>query len=269
MLSQIAANLQPKPTLTELIEIAKIHSLCSESCDAQAPYRAPHHSASLQSIIGGGPNLTPGEITLAHHGILFLDELPEFNRQVIESLRQPLESHQIVIARADQKFIYPANFQLIATANPCPCGYFGTNIKTCKCPLHIVQKYQNKISGPLLDRIDLHLNMQCEMQSVSLFSTTTSNKEHETAKHAIMSARDHQIAQNSKLNSQLSSAEIANSPIADYAQQALNTAANRLQLSARSYFSTLKIARTIADLDHSELILTQHISEALYYRKAA
>lgn len=267
MLSQIAANLQPSPTLEEQIEIAKAFSLCNLEYHGQAPYRSPHHSASLQALIGGGPNLLPGEIALANHGILFLDELPEFNRQSIEALRQPLESHSINITRADQKFTYPADFQLIATANPCPCGYYRSNIKECTCTCNSIQKYQNKISGPLLDRIDLYLNIVPESQSVFVKTTTTSNQEHETAKCAIAKARLTQYHRSQKLNARLSSAEISNMPIAPAARNALELASARLQLSARKYFSVLKVARTIADLAAEDIITPQCITEALYYQK--
>ena len=189
LLAKIAANLQPHPSIDELIEIAKIHSLVNQSYIGAAPFRAPHHSASLQSLIGGGQNLLPGEITLAHRGILYLDELPEFNRSAIEALRQPLEDHQISLSRVEQNFIYPCDFQLIATKNPCPCGYFGSSQKACTCTLAEVAKYQHKTSGPLLDRIDLHLNIQAVRQSDLLFSTTIGTSEHDTAKINIQAAR--------------------------------------------------------------------------------
>ena len=269
MLASTAPSLLPPLSQTEITELTKIQSLISASTAPQTnrPFRAPHHSASRPSIIGGADGL-PGEITLSHLGVLFLDELPEYNRDVLESLRQPLENKAITLNHAHQKIKYPANFMLIATMNPCPCGNKYLPDKICTCTPNIIANYRRKLSGPLLDRIDLHIQVPRTDTSILLKNTTSGTREHQTAKKLIQSALNTQINRCGKYNSDLSSAEtIEYCTLTDEAKEYYNTTAKRYKLSARSYFKILKVARTIADLDQSETVTQTHLAEAFQYRQ--
>lgn len=284
MLARTAMNLLPPPTPVEQIEITKLHSLShsNDSIMATRPFRAPHHTASPASIIGGGPQISPGEISLAHGGILFLDEFPEFPRNVIEALRQPLEDNFISIARANRRAVYPANFTLIATMNPCPCGHLGDKTQECLCTPHQIQSYRNRLSGPILDRIDLiiHVSRVTNSDLVSnlpqknvVNNTTTDTTplpEHQTAQKIINNAIKHQFSryhQPGFFNSSLTSKDINNFiQLENDAKNLLEAALTKLNLSARSYYKTLKVAQTIADLDNSPKVRTEHISEALAFR---
>lgn len=266
ILAKTAANLQTTPSEQELLEINKIYSLINQEM-TQRPFRSPHHSASTTAIIGGGNQLAPGEISLAHKGILFLDEMPEYTRNTIEALRQPIEEHCINISRAEYNFCFPADFQLIAAMNPCPCGYYGSSKETCRCGMHQIVNYRNKMSGPILDRFDMLLQVPNANQSVLFKNTTIGKSEHETAKNLIKIAREHQILSRQNYNSRLRSHQIVSLlKLDNSAHQILDIAANRYRMSARSYFSTIKVAQTIADLEQSNIILSAHITEALHYR---
>ncbi len=274
MLARTAQSLLPEMSLQECIEVTKLHSISQPITHviSRRPFRAPHHSASYSAIIGGGPNLSPGEITLAHRGILFMDELPEFRRDIIEALRQPLEERKIALSRANNKIIYPADIMLIAAMNPCPCGYYGSPNRKCNCNLHQVMNYRKKLSGPLLDRIDMTIPVSRPNKSVLLKNTTISTHEHANAKIQITRARKRQFERYkyiTKHNASLSSTEIVKYiKLSNPAKHYLDSAAEKYNLSARAYFKTIKVARTIADLDEEnhEILSKAHILEALLYR---
>lgn len=268
MLAKAFIGILPSLTQEQSLEVTHVHSLASkdyEQIHTEPPLRTPHHTASDVAIIGGGHRLRPGEISLAHHGVLFLDEFPEFQRRAIESLRQPLEDGAITIARADHSATFPANFILIATSNPCPCGYLNSS-KACICTATQVQRYQKKLSGPIMDRIDMHVSVgQVDPESLL---TKNLKKLTPEIKDSVASARQKQRArQSGKLNSNLSNSQLKKHAMpSQEATTLLNEAAKQLDISARSYMRTLKLARTIADLDNSPQIRTQHIAEALQYR---
>ena len=269
MLASTIPNLLPPPTDKEIFELTKLHSLVSditEPCTIR-PFRAPHHSSSRTSLIGGADGL-PGEITLAHLGVLYLDEFPEFHRDFLESLRQPMESHQITLTTVHQKIRYPADFMLVATMNPCPCGFLGSGEQICSCTPGALMNYRRKLSGPLLDRIDLQIKVPRQSTTVLVKNATSSTHEHETAKNLIQKALNTQFNRCGKFNAALSSVETINySRLDEPTQQFLDNAARTLSLSARAYFKTLKVARTIADLESSETVQKSHLAEALQYRQ--
>ena len=274
MLAKAAANLLPDLTPSEMIEITKIYSIAGLTTDeiiSSRPFRNPHHSASSISIIGGGATATPGEISLAHKGVLFLDEIPEFSRSVLESLRQPLEDKEISISRANKKSTYPADFMLIATMNPCPCGYLGDPTHECKCTEVQIQNYQKKLSGPLFDRIDMNITAEKVENHDLLTKITTKNHEHSVVKNNITEAIKRQKARYQKdgiYNSSLSSFRVSEEiKLEPSAKELLKNASEKLNLSARSYFKTIKVARTIADLEGSDIIKQNHLAEALTYRR--
>ena len=272
LLAKAAMNLLPDITPEEQIAITKIHSLAHLTDDIvyTRPFRAPHHTASSTSIIGGGANALPGEISLAHHGVLFLDELPEFPRSVLEALRQPLEDKHITISRTNQKATYPADFMLIATMNPCPCGYAGDPTHECTCTLQEIQKYHKKLSGPLFDRIDLCVNVSKVDNSELLKSPSTTNSQHNDVKNTIKRASQRQYTRygkNNFYNSSLSSYQVTKLlPLKPPVEQFLFEASKKLDLSARGYFKVIKVARTIADLEDSKDLEKQHLAEALTFR---
>lgn len=272
MLAKAALNLLPDLSKNELLEVSKIHGLV-EDIDVghlKRPLRAPHHTASKTSIIGGGPRALPGEISLAHMGILFLDEIPEYQKSTLESLRQPLEDKKVAISRAKYRSTYPADFMLVATMNPCPCGFYGDPTKQCTCTASQIINYQRKISGPLLDRIDMVVNVSRISNQNLLNKRCKNNNENIKAKEQIKSSL---ILQQKRYNSCIkynSSANISDVKtlfnIEDTAKKLLDNATLKLDISARSYLKILKVARTIADLDNSVAIQMSHISEALQYR---
>lgn len=274
MLAKALPSLLPPLTSEEQLEVTKIHSLAGASIDnviTSRPFRAPHHTSSQVSIIGGGTKPRPGEISLAHLGVLFLDEIPEYPRSVLETLRQPLEDKVISVTRANGRAIYPANFMLVATMNPCPCGYYGDSAHECSCSTNQILAYQKKLSGPLLDRLDLIVSVSRVSNDRLLAKEAVSNLQHLTSQNAIIEAKKSQknrYNSSKKYNSSLSSAEIKKFiPLTADVSQLLTIAANKLNLSPRSYFKLIKVARTIADLEGSETILTSHLSEALQYRQ--
>lgn len=268
MLAKAFTGILPPLTNRQSIESTHIHSLSGIDFNqivSNAPLRSPHHTASDVAIIGGGHNLRPGEISLAHNGVLFLDEFPEFSRQTIEALRQPLEDGVITIARAQQSAQLPARFMLIATSNPCPCGYLFSE-KPCTCTPLQIQKYQKKLSGPILDRIDIHVTVG--MVDHQHLLKTNSEPQNPVLQKTVTLARNQQRKrQKEKLNSHLSNKDlkkIAN--LTNAAESLLNRAAASLELSPRSYIRTLKVSRTVADIDGSVDIQESHIAEALQYR---
>lgn len=266
LLASRLAGILPPLNLDENLEVARIYSVANLAHPfGTRPFRAPHHTASAIALVGGGSQPKPGEITLAHLGVLFLDELPEFERKVLEVLRQPLESKQIVISRASRQMTFPANFQLIAAMNPCPCGYAFHQDQRCQCSALSIQRYQNRISGPLLDRIDLHIDVP-PLPAEELQSTTVP-EDSVTVRARVIKAYAQQIARQGMSNSALSPQALSQYAILDTkAEQILLLAQQRLNLSARGYHRVLRVARTIADLSSSEIIESAHITEALSYR---
>lgn len=274
LLAKASANLLPDLSTDEVVELTKIYSIAGLSMDQvinERPFRNPHHTASPASIIGGGKLADPGEISLAHKGILFLDEIPEFPRSVLEALRQPLEDKSISISRTNRKSIYPADFMLIATMNPCPCGYLGDPRHECKCTELQIQAYQKKLSGPLFDRIDMNVTVE-KVENVDLLkSVSNKSDEHDVVKNNITEALLRQKARYGRggiYNSSLSSFQVSNKlRMEPEATRLLADASERLNLSARAYFKTIKVAQTIADLDGADTIASKHLAEALIYRK--
>lgn len=268
MLAQAFASLLPPLSLKEAIEVTKIYSaaglLTAKPLTAR-PFRSPHHNASLTAITGGGSNPRPGEVTLAHHGILFLDELPEFRRDALESLRQPLESRIITIARAKKHLTLPANFILIAAMNPCPCGYKDDEEKECRCTANEINRYEKKISGPLLDRIDIQINVpRIKIQDIK---TKHANNRDQEYKKQVIASRSRQLARQGKLNSELSSKECHQFiPLTKEAELMMEKIFNQNLITARGYYRTLKLARTIADLEELEKVEARHLGEAFAYR---
>lgn len=267
LLARASISLLPPLSPTDRISVTKLHELSEPShVIMRPPFRAPHHTASPASIIGGGPKVLPGEISLAHLGILFLDELPEFPKNVLEALRQPLEDHFVTVSRAHQKLTYPAGFMLIAAMNPCPCGYLGDRVHPCTCSNNQIDRYRRKLSGPLLDRIDLYLSVDRVDPKTLLKKPTSSRPEQPAYQAAVQAAIDRQIARGPR-NSELTLSQIKDlCKIAPAAQTLLDTAAEKLALSARSYLRTLRVAQTIADLENSPEIREPHLSEALSFR---
>jgi magnesium chelatase family protein len=275
MLAKRLPSILPPLSLHEALETTKIHSVAGKlgkksSLISTRPYRAPHHTISDVALVGGGGIPQPGEISLAHNGVLFLDELPEFKRTVLEVMRQPLEERKVAISRAKVSVEFPANFMLIASMNPCPCGYYNHPEKECVCAPGVVQRYLNKISGPLLDRIDLHV----EVTPVS-FDQMTANRKTESSgeiRERVIRAREIQtkrfesasgIYSNAMMNSQMTKDICV---ISDAGKVLLKNAMEKLGLSARAYDRILKVSRTIADLASSEEIKIEHLAEAIQYR---
>lgn len=271
MLARALTRLLPWPTYNELFEITKIHSISGDSDNIilERPFRSPHHTASHVAIIGGGSKAMPGEVSLAHHGVLFLDEIPEYPRQTLEALRQPLEDREVHISRAANRVTYPADFMLVATKNPCPCGYFGDPSHECSCSQQQILNYQKRISGPLMDRIDMVVSVSRVPQK-QLLSATTEEPEEDKLRRQIQAARDIQDKRNKgKTNSALSNKLInQRAKLTPAAKMLLSTATDKLNLSARSYFKIARVARTIADLNGSEEVTEKEISEALQYRSS-
>jgi magnesium chelatase family protein len=275
MIANCIPGILPSMSLQEALETTKIHSVAGKTDARHAllserPFRSPHHSISSVALIGGGSKPQPGELSLAHNGVLFLDELPEFQRSVLEVLRQPLEERRIRIARANYAIDYPAGIMLVASMNPCPCGYYNHPDKACVCTPGQIQKYLNRVSGPLMDRIDLHI----EIAPVSYDKLSDQHKAESssTIRDRIVAAREKQDQRFGKqgetfCNARMSSREIRQHAILDSnSQQLLKTAMERLNLSARAYDRILKVARTIADLEASEKVQVQHIAESIQYR---
>ena len=274
MLARRIPTILPDMTIDEVLEVTKIYSIVGLTSKetpliSNRPFRSPHHTVTTVSLVGGGKNPKPGEISLAHNGVLFLDELPEFNRNSLEVLRGPLEDRKITISRLNSTIIYPCNFMFIASMNPCPCGYFGSKEKECKCKPEQIRKYINKISGPLLDRIDIHI----EVAGIK-FSKLQSNKKVENSKeikNRVNKARKIQIERYKEYNI-YSNAELTPKLIEKFCKLnnaskiILEKAFKKLGLSPRAYGRILKVARTIADLESQTEISQKHLVEAIQYR---
>ena len=250
----------------DALEVASTYSVADSDYDyGTRPFRQVHHTISAVALVGGGSRPKPGEITLANKGVLFLDELPEFERSVLEVLRQPLEAKQITISRANSQLTFPANFQLVAAMNPCPCGYDGDGSGRCRCRPEQIKRYQDKLSGPLLDRIDLHITVPAlpiaDLQNAQAGETS------EQVRTRVSAAHKRQLIRQKKVNNELSPSEIDTYiQLGEGEQQLLQLAQQRLNLSARGYHRVLRVARTIADLSDSADITSAHVSEALSYR---
>ncbi|MBQ6154710.1 ATP-binding protein, partial [bacterium] len=277
-------SILPPLTREEALEITTIYSICGlldqQGLIKTRPCRSPHHTISAVGLAGGGSKLLPGEISLAHHGVLFLDELGEFRRDALEILRQPLETGQISIARATGHVIYPAEVTLVAATNPCPCGYLGSKKRACICSQAEIERYRHKLSGPILDRLDMQIFVPevevSELTAKREITTARQQKETSAAVRArVVRARARQRARWQALglqtNQQLSSYQVRQQlQMEKGAQELLTKAMERWQLSARSYFKLIKVARTIADLEEEEkpIIEAKHVAEALTYRQS-
>jgi magnesium chelatase family protein len=269
LLASRLPGILPELTEEEAMEAAAVISISGQTVDAgswrRRPFRAPHHTASAVALVGGGSNPRPGEISLAHHGVLFLDELPEFDRRVLEVLREPLESGRIMISRAARQAEYPARFQMVAAMNPCPCAWLGDPSGRCHCTSDQIQRYRNRISGPLLDRIDMHL----EVPRVSFDEINGPKGEaSRMVRERVTRTRQIQLHRNDTLNSQLTHEQFDDLCALKKADRLLlQQAIEKLQLSARAHHRILKLARTIADMEEAETIKTKHLTEAMSYRK--
>lgn len=271
MLASRLISILPELSIDHALEIAALASVSHKGFQLkewrQRPFRSPHHTASSPALVGGGNPPHPGEISLAHRGVLFLDELPEFNRHVLEALREPLESKIITISRSTRQVDYPADFQLIAAMNPCPCGYLGDPQKACRCTSEQVQRYRAKISGPLLDRIDMHVEVPALAKHL-LIDSDHLPESSATVRSRVLPARDMQYARQNNLNAQLSNQELNTVCALDKSLQTwLHETLEKLQLSNRAYHRVLKLARTIADLKQQEKITLPELAEAIQYRR--
>jgi len=278
MLSRAIPGILPNLTEKESLEVTKIYSITGNippggSLVRQRPFRSPHHTTSQVGLIGGGSNPRPGEVSLAHRGVLFLDEFPEFGRNSLEALRQPLEDGLVTISRAAGSMTFPAQFMLIAAANPCPCGYLGDPKKECKCSGFQILNYRKKLSGPIMDRIDLHLTVPAvDVNQLMVNDTRDSGEKSETIRERVIGARKIQNERFKNLSHVHSNSDMKNIHLKEFANLTnganliLKQAVNKFNLSARVYFRLIKVARTIADLEKSNEIKENHIAEALQYR---
>jgi len=276
MLAKRIPTIIPPMTLEEAIETTKIHSICGLLLDpdhsfvATRPFRSPHHTISDAGLLGGSANPTPGEISIAHNGVLFLDELPEFKRSTLEVLRQPLEDGRVTVSRAAGSMTFPAECMVVAAMNPCPCGYYGDPKRECRCSPKQVETYRNRISGPLLDRIDIHIEVPAvEYQQLA---SKQQGESSDSIRERIITAREVQrkrFVEHTRVrcNARMTSKQHrAFCRLTEDAEGLLQMAMTQLHLSARAYDRILKVARTIADLDNSELLTATHIGEAVQYR---
>jgi magnesium chelatase family protein len=272
MLASRLPGILPSMNEGEALEAAAVASISERGFSVdqwqRRPFRAPHHTASGVALVGGGSNPRPGEISLADHGVLFLDELPEFDRKVLEVLREPLESGRITISRAARQAEFPARFQLVAAMNPCPCGYLGHSNGRCHCTAEQVQRYRSRVSGPLMDRIDMHVEVPNVPQAVLRADTGERGEDSVTVRQRVEVARGRQTARSGKPNAVLKNREVQQfCRISDADSKLLEQAIDRLGLSARAYHRILKVARTVADLAGENDIARPHLTEAIAYRR--
>lgn len=270
MLASRLPGILPPLENNEALDVASIYSIAGHATDCIEsgirPFRSPHHTASGVALVGGGSYPKPGEISLAHRGVLFLDELTEYDRRVLDVLREPLESGEIRISRANFQVCYPAQFQLVAAMNPCPCGYLGTSRACGSCSQEQIQRYRGRISGPLLDRIDLHIEVP-ELKKEELFSNSVQQESSQEVCARVLQARDKQMARQQCTNHQLISKDIEEAcALGQEATMFLHTILDRLHISARSFHKILRVARTIADLDAAKQVNKPHLLEAISYR---
>jgi len=271
MLAKAMRGILPELKQEEVLEVTHLHSLSAGGCNdiiVERPYRSPHHTISTTALVGGGTKPKPGEASLAHRGILFLDEFPEFSHASIEALRQPLEDRLVTISRVKDSATYPADFILVATQNPCPCGYYGTD-KPCRCSPGVIDKYQKKLSGPVMDRIDIHLSVN-NIDHSKILEDHNRESESPAIRQRVEKAYGIQIDRfgSPRFNSSMTNKEIRElALLSPEGKQFLDVAATKLSLSARAYIRTVRVARTIADLASEETIRKDHITEALSYRQ--
>lgn len=267
LIARNIVSLLPRLNYEESLEVTSIYSAANklkEGFILNPPFRNPHHTASAVAILGGGQNPKPGEVTLAHKGVLFLDELPEFRRDVLEGLREPLENGEITIARSNKIIKFPAKFMLVAAYNPCPCGFYGDNEKECICTISEIKKYHKKLSGPLMDRIDIKLNVP-RLKSEEVFKDNSIN--FHKIKEVILELKEKQIKRQGKFNSELNLKEIKEFCKLEFeAERLIQKSIDSLKLSLRSIHKIIKVARTIADLENKDKIGKDHIGEAIQYR---
>ena len=278
MLSKRIVSIMPSLTLPEAIETTKIHSICGllegkHNFVSARPFRAPHHTISDVGLLGGSANITPGEVSLAHNGVLFLDELPEFKRSTLEVMRQPLEDGRVTISRAAGSMTFPSEFMLVAAMNPCPCGYFGDPKRSCRCAPGQVERYRQRISGPLLDRIDIHIEVPAvefkELSSREVSEPSSAIRRRVESARELQQKRYASVSGKSvtTCNARMTSKQIkTHCSLDEQSTELLKMAMSNLHLSARAYDRILKVSRTIADLAQSESIETEHLSEAIQYR---
>ena len=275
MLARAFPGILPELTQEEALEVTKIYSITGnlasdQSIVSQRPFRSPHHTTSRIGLIGGGSRPMPGEISLAHRGVLFLDEFPEFPRHVLEALRQPMEDGVVTISRAAGTVSYPAKFTMVAASNPCPCGYYGSDIKPCRCMPGQISRYQKRVSGPIIDRIDIHLDVP-SVKAEKLVGYKGNGESSKVVQKRAQRARDKQLKRFGKLKMK-SNSEMGTKQVREFCKldgecdKLLRQAVSSMGLSARSYYKVIKVARTIADLAQSEEILPSYLSEALQYR---
>lgn len=275
LMAKCVPSILPDMTFQEALEVTRIHSVAGLLTEtgllAERPFRSPHHTASHAALVGGGQNAMPGEVSKAHNGVLFLDELPEYGRDVLEALRQPLEDGVITVTRVSAQTTYPARFMLVCSMNPCPCGYYGSRQRDCRCTAADIRRYMNKISGPLLDRIDMHVEVE-SIPSDELSGNAPEESSQEI-RMRVQAARDIQRARYKNFggrigcNAQLDAGTLFEAcPMGKDAQALLALSTEKLELSNRAYTRIMKVARTIADLGGCEIIQTEHVAEAVQYR---
>ncbi|MFK7997499.1 MAG: YifB family Mg chelatase-like AAA ATPase [Granulosicoccus sp.] len=273
MLASRLASIQPEMSEAESMQAASIASISHTGFNASAwgvrPFRSPHHTASGVALVGGGSNPMPGEISLAHNGVLFLDELPEFSRAVLDVLREPMETGEITVSRAARQATFPSRFQLVAAMNPCPCGYHDDPGIACRCAAEQVLRYQSRVSGPFLDRIDLHLQLQRETHSDGALQSTEDNESSESIRQRVAQARKRQLARQGVVNAHLDAAALRKYVrLSNEAQALFAKASNAMTLSLRAQHRLLRVARTIGDLDDVNEVSQVHLAECLCYRRA-
>lgn len=271
MLASRLASIQPDMSESESMQSASISSISHKgfaACDwGVRPFRAPHHTASGVALVGGGSTPMPGEISLAHNGVLFLDELPEFSRTVLDVLREPLETGEITVSRAARQATFPSRFQLIAAMNPCPCGYYDDPKMVCRCSIEQILRYQSRVSGPFLDRIDLHMQLQREVHCDAALQATRENETSATIRERVVASRNRQLARQGVNNAALDARELRQfSQLSSASQSMLAKASAAMMLSLRAQHRLIRVARTVADLDKSDEISTFHLAESLSYR---